>query len=92
MLLFWLVVWWQVVPRISSGPLRKLDVSPNCNKYWWTHILYINNFYPAEFTNQCMPWAWYLANDMQFAFFLPFIVLLFNKNKAAGWGVRPSCL
>lgn len=35
----------------------------NCNQYWWRNILYINNWYP--FSQMCMIWSWYLANDMQ---------------------------
>lgn len=35
-----------------------------CNKYWWRNILYINNWY--SFSEMCMIWSWYLANDMQF--------------------------
>ena len=29
-------------------------------------MLFINNFYPQEYTEQCLPWTWYLANDFQF--------------------------
>ncbi|XP_053693261.1 nose resistant to fluoxetine protein 6-like [Sabethes cyaneus] len=35
-----------------------------CHEYWWRNILYINNWYP--FSEMCMIWSWYLANDMQF--------------------------
>ncbi|XP_055548848.1 O-acyltransferase like protein isoform X2 [Wyeomyia smithii] len=35
-----------------------------CHNYWWRNILYINNWYP--FSEMCMIWSWYLANDMQF--------------------------
>jgi len=52
---------------LGSGPLwyRFVAEIDNC-KYWWTHLLYINNFYPSDFHQQCLPWAWYLALDMQF--------------------------
>jgi hypothetical protein len=38
----------------------------HCREYWWTNLLNVNNFYPADFHATCMSWTWYLANDMQF--------------------------
>ncbi|XP_036145479.1 nose resistant to fluoxetine protein 6 [Monomorium pharaonis] len=35
-----------------------------CGTYWWTNLLYINNFLPVD--AMCVPWSWYLANDMQY--------------------------
>jgi len=26
--------------------------NPQCDKYWWTNLLYINNFYPTTFNDQ----------------------------------------
>uniref|UniRef100_U5EF22 Putative conserved plasma membrane protein n=1 Tax=Corethrella appendiculata TaxID=1370023 RepID=U5EF22_9DIPT len=43
-----------------------------CEKYWWRNISYINNWYP--FSEMCMIWSWYLANDMQF--YIMAIILL----------------
>jgi len=56
-----------------------------CNNYWWANLLYINNFVPSDSNVQCLGWGWYLADDMQYFIFTPFIVLLFKKNRAAAW-------
>ncbi|XP_055380628.1 uncharacterized protein LOC129611475 [Condylostylus longicornis] len=48
-----------------------------CTNYWWRNILYINNFYP--FSELCMIWSWYLANDMQF--YILAVVLLIISTK-----------
>ncbi|XP_077287817.1 nose resistant to fluoxetine protein 6-like [Arctopsyche grandis] len=34
-----------------------------CPNYWWRNILYINNLFPRS--EMCLPWSWYLSNDMQ---------------------------
>ena len=47
----------------------------NCKNYWWTNLLYINNFYPEKLMNECMSWSWYLANDMQFFVISPLIII-----------------
>jgi len=56
-----------------------------CPEYWWTNMLYINNFYPKSSGEQCLGWSWYLANDMQFYIFTPIIVLAYRKSKRTGW-------
>ncbi|XP_033120843.1 nose resistant to fluoxetine protein 6-like [Anneissia japonica] len=57
-----------------------------CANYWWTNLLYINNLYPfpGSLTTQCMSWAWYLANDMQFFVISPFIIILLHKRWRVG--------
>ena len=60
---------------VSSGPQNAHDM---CEKFWWTNVLYINNFVPWKTAEACLGQGWYLANDMQFFFVAPiFISLLF---------------
>jgi len=48
----------------------------------WT-FLYINNFM-TKFGKECIGWVWYLFNDMQFYWVLPFFVWAYCKNKMIG--------
>ena len=66
----------KVLPYVGSGPFWSLSNVHRCEKYWWTNILYINNFYPTIFSDQCYGLTWYLANDMQFFIIAPIFVLL----------------
>ena len=60
--------------------------SDSCRTYWWSNLIYINNFYPGYGnTGECMGWGWYLANDMQFYIFIcPILILLYKYRKLAG--------
>ena len=29
-----------------------------CRQYWWTNLLFINNFHPTAFHDTCMSWTW----------------------------------
>ena len=69
----------KVLPYVGSGPLWFLQDFHRCEKYWWTNLLYINNFYPTTFSDECYGVTWYLANDMQFFIIAPiFVLLLYN--------------
>ncbi|XP_076108425.1 nose resistant to fluoxetine protein 6-like isoform X1 [Mytilus galloprovincialis] len=59
-----------------------------CDDYWWTNIIYINNFHPnyGNLNKQCMGWGWYLANDMQFYILSPLFLILLHKMKYVGHG------
>lgn len=46
-------------------PYSYIKVKDTCGKYWWTNILYVNNFIPSVWADQCFLWGWYLAVDMQ---------------------------
>ena len=83
--MFVLFCFWFLTVHLGRGPKFPLVAGPdssfykNCESYWWTNLLYINNFYPTKFDDQCMGWAWYLANDMQFFVISPlFLILLYT--------------
>lgn len=48
-----------------------------CDKFWYRNIFYVNNWYP--FSEMCMIWSWYLANDMQF-YIIGIILLIASKR------------
>jgi len=71
-----------IFPLTVSGPFamefQQMDAPfQSCLDYWWTNLLYINNFYPTSMGGQCIGWVWYLANDMQFYIISPAVLLLF---------------
>ncbi len=48
--MFTILVWMYLTPYFGDGPFWQNFVPRNhCPKYWWTNLLYINNFYPQDF-------------------------------------------
>jgi len=75
---FVLFLWFKVIPHIGHGPNWHYTDRHNCEQYWWTNVLYINNFHP-NFNNKCYVVSWYLAVDMQLFIFAPiFLYLLYH--------------
>lgn len=78
---FVLFFWWAVVPIMADGPIWPLFMGANssqivnCEKYWWTNLLYINNIYPWQLKDECLGWTWYLGNDMQFFVIAPIMLI-----------------
>ena len=71
-------IYFKVLPYVGSGPLWFFNVR-HCEKYWWTNILYINNFYPVAYLDMCNIVTWYLATLMQFFIISPtFLLLLYH--------------
>ena len=71
---------WFLIMHLAGGPSFTAYYvgGPNwnnCEKYWWTNLLYINNFYPWKLSEECLNWSWYLANDMQFFIISPLIII-----------------
>lgn len=76
--------------HLGDGPFYYLSYTKgtllaNCQKYWWTNFLFINNFYPWSMANECNPWVWYLANDFQFFIISPPLVYLYCRNRKASY-------
>jgi len=72
---------------IGSGPQWPLYGDANgvgCQTYWWSNMIFLNNFFPAhEFS--CMGWTWYIANDVQFYCMAPIVLILYYRSKLWGY-------
>lgn len=88
---FCLLLWWKIAVLLGSGPYwnRWLDYSHQCDQYFWTNFLFINNLYPyvATETSECFLVSWYLADDMQFYLVSPFFAVLYLKSARLGLGL-----
>lgn len=70
-----------VEPSLGEGPLwHQMDVlTLDCEKYWWTNFLFLNNFIPDGKGNDCLGQSWYLAVDMQLFVFSIGVITLYAK-------------
>ncbi|KAF2881927.1 hypothetical protein ILUMI_24242 [Ignelater luminosus] len=65
-----------VLKHLGSGPLWNLmitSISQPCKTYWWSTLLYIQNYVNAE--EPCIPQTWYLSVDTQLFLLSPLILL-----------------
>jgi len=57
---------WLLSEYFGSGPLwylRENYKDPECSSYWWTPLVFLNNFIPYGKGNGCLGITWYLAVD-----------------------------
>lgn len=73
---FTLLVFWRVMPLFGGeGPLFfEYENMNECSEHWVWHLTFLNNLIPWKSKDGCMQWTWYLACDMQFFIFVPFLV------------------
>ncbi|KAF5285097.1 hypothetical protein FQA39_LY16786 [Lamprigera yunnana] len=72
------------VPYLGFGPLLTIQnvYSANCRRYWWSALLYVQNFVNAD--DICIQESWYLCVDMQIFLVSPFFLIpLRRKPKIA---------
>eukprot|EP00163_Fabomonas_tropica_P012730 TRINITY_DN2408_c0_g1_i1.p1 TRINITY_DN2408_c0_g1~~TRINITY_DN2408_c0_g1_i1.p1 ORF type:complete len:373 (+),score=36.55 TRINITY_DN2408_c0_g1_i1:438-1556(+) len=85
-LIFMVLVWWKLTPYFGDGPVWFAQQYPNsCQEYWWTNLVYVNNFVPHSLGKSCLSWSWYLANDMQFFIISPLFLILLHKRPLWGY-------
>lgn len=81
---------WAFLKYLGNGPLwfKGDELNNQCHDYWWTNVLFVNNFVPDGDGNFCFGWSWYLANDIQFFLITPIILHIYHaRSKIAGWGI-----
>ena len=86
--IFCTLFFWCMTVYIGSGPMwiHLDDMIGNCGDYFYTTVIYLNNFIPDWKANDCSGVGWYLANDMQFFLISPIIVLIYMKvSRTIGW-------
>ena len=58
-----------LLPLVGKGPIWStisVNILPkNCENYWWTNLLYINNFYPTKLGKEVISTK-LLINDLSF--------------------------
>ncbi len=87
---FVLFFYWLLQSSLGNGPVWYRYIGPgrevyeNCEKYWWTNFLFINNLYPWKLREACFRWSWFLANDMQFYIVAPLMIVPLYYSKALG--------
>ena len=79
---------WALQMHLGDGPMWWLGwhINKDCPDWWWTNMLYLNNFIPNGHGSGCLGVSWYLANDMQF-FIIGTICLFFYHrfHRVIGW-------
>ncbi|XP_052756151.1 O-acyltransferase like protein-like [Galleria mellonella] len=72
--------------RVSDGPAWETVAAQTdqCRKYWWSTLLYIQNYYKSS--NMCLPHTWYLAIDFQLFLISPLILFwVVSGKKQTAW-------
>ena len=75
----------QLEPFVDKGPLwqQHLD-GQTCDEYWWTNLLYINNFYPTnakDSVSKYLTRGWFPPHSFSVST---------NEDNFPHW--RPTCL
>jgi len=68
------------LPYVGDGPIWKnyhTLVAP-CKTNWWTNILWINNVYPQEFDDKCLPWTWFVPAYVQLSMTIPPFIAMYK--------------
>ena len=75
---------WSIFPYFSNADTWYLSETlfKDCDKYWWSNLLFIGNFYPwfIEGMNACYYWPFMIVCDFQYYLFLPLIVIIFKRK------------
>lgn len=79
-------VLWNMQRPDGSSCVDNTGAAP-CNKYWWTNLLFIQNFIPAYTASgtTCYGHSWYLAVDMQIYLTAPFFSVAYSYAARWGW-------
>ncbi|XP_076437337.1 O-acyltransferase like protein-like [Babylonia areolata] len=76
-----------IFPYTKRGPfenLQGMDSENACRENWFYNLLYVNNVIDDKMEKLCLGWSWYLANDMQFTFIAPVILIPWAMKRRTG--------
>lgn len=80
-------VYYMIILLNAVGASSDADAT-SCQQYWWTNILFVNNFLGPQVGTQqpgCLGQSWSIAVEFQFYVLSPFIVLLLVSASWAEW-------
>jgi peptidoglycan/LPS O-acetylase OafA/YrhL len=69
------------LPTIGSGPIWNYydKLVGGCDRNMWTNILWINNLYPSEYDDKCLPWTWFIPCYIQLSLIVPPTIWVYKK-------------
>jgi hypothetical protein len=74
-----------IMPYVGSGPIWNTfaTLTAPCTSNWWTNVIWVNNLYPRNFNDKCLPWTWFVPCYVQLSLLLPGILAIyrFPENK-----------
>ena len=78
-----LLISWKIMSLFGGeGPMFFMyEQTTNCSKLWFWHLTFLNNIVPWGEKDTCMPWTWYIANEMQFYLTIPLFVPLYYSKR-----------
>eukprot|EP01084_Bolivina_argentea_P262731 444424_1 len=89
MMFFATLIQWKISDQLSAG-IRTIHRGQNeagCSENWWKILFMISNLWLNKDGGDgldCMGHLWYVQCDFQMYLLLPWLVLIFIKNKKAG--------
>lgn len=82
-----ILLYYSVQIHVGDGPLWKENLTlgqiPDCEG-GWKALLFVDNLVDNG-RHMCMPWGWYLQNDMQIFVFSMIFILIYAKHRIAGY-------
>jgi len=79
--------YYSIVIHTGEGPIwenyNTIGQIPDCQGAWKT-LLFVDNLVDNG-EHMCLPWGWYLQNDMQIFIFSLIFILIYAKNRIAGY-------
>ena len=79
-----------ILPYVGSGPVwgSFADATQPCHTHWWTNVLWVNNLYPVNYDDKCLPWTWFVPCYVQLSLLLPFLIAIYKfENKIVTAGI-----
>lgn len=89
--LFFLILYNNILPSMNTGTMwYNTDIiNKDCDEYWWTVPIFLNNFIPGGYGNQCLGVGWYLANDFQlFVLGTLLVVMYYRTARWFSWSIQ----
>lgn len=76
-----MMIYYTIFPHLGSGPFwqNQVDLSNLCHSMW-RPLLFVDNIVDNG-DNMCMPWGWYLQNDIQLFFYCLIILVIYRKSR-----------
>jgi len=82
-----ILLYYSIQIHTGSGPMwglhNTLGQIPDCAS-GWKALLFVDNLVDNG-EHMCLPWGWYLQNDMQIFVFSMLFIMIYMKNRIAGY-------